>query len=139
MVQRPLSPPAETAPVPDSKIVPLDSPTRTTPIHPLLPEIRVPGEPLPPYRYHPVTCLPIDSDSEEIQSQLRELRQEVSSREAALKMQEELARQVRQKMDEAEKKREMVQKAMDKKTKERNTELKVLSKYQEVKASDIPS
>ncbi|KAJ9395624.1 hypothetical protein DTO282F9_7479 [Paecilomyces variotii] len=134
--QAPLSPPADTS-LPQPQPVPLDSPTRTTPIHSALPEIRVPGEPLPPHRYHPVTCTPIDAV--EVRSQLQQLRKEYPSSTAALKAQEEAAKDVKQRLEDAEKKRDEVQKALDKKIKERDTELKVLSKYQEVKASKIPT
>ncbi|KAE8156970.1 hypothetical protein BDV40DRAFT_293063 [Aspergillus tamarii] len=139
MNQEPLSPPSEPTPSPTTNLVPLGSPQRTTPIHPLLAEVRVPGEPLPPHRYHPVTCTQINAEAEDIRAQLDQLRQEYTSPEAALKAQEQAAREVKQKMEDAERKREDVQKAMDKKIKERNTEMKVLSKYQEVKASDIPA
>ncbi|KAE8383630.1 hypothetical protein BDV26DRAFT_93695 [Aspergillus bertholletiae] len=139
MNQEPLSPPSEPTPFPTVNPVPLGSPQRTTPIHPLLPEVRVPGEPFPPHKYHPVTCTQINVDSEDIRAQLEQLRQEYTSPDAALKAQEQAAREVKQKMEDAERKREDVQKAMDKKIKERNTEMKVLSKYQEVKASDIPA
>lgn len=131
MDRSPLSPPSESTPSPSTKPVPLDSTIRTTPIHSLLPDVRVPSEPLPLYKYHAVTCAPIDP--EEHRAQLEELRREYPTPEAALKAQEEAAREVKQRMEEAERKREDVQKAMDKKIKERNTELKVLSKYQEVK------
>ena len=71
---------ASTDQLPATNIIPLDSPIRTTPIHPLLPEIRVPGRPAdtetqsnePPkdqpnnetekllqsYNYNPLTCAP---------------------------------------------------------------------------------
>ncbi|KAE8146419.1 hypothetical protein BDV25DRAFT_143708 [Aspergillus avenaceus] len=137
MDQAPLSPPSEPTISPTVIPVPLDSPLRTTPIHPLLPEIRVPGEPLPSHKYDPVNCTPIEY--EKARTQLEQLRQEYPSPEEALKAQEQVAREVKQKMGDAERKREDVQKAMDKKIKERNTEMKVLSKYQEVKVSDIPA
>ncbi|PYH76434.1 hypothetical protein BO82DRAFT_296250 [Aspergillus uvarum CBS 121591] len=136
--QLPPSPPSEPTPSLTAKLVPLDSPVRTTPIHELLSSIRVPGPPLQPHQYNPVTCEPIHMD-DEMRAQLEQLRQEFPSPEAALKEQEQVAREIKQKMEEAEKKREEVQKAMDKKIKERYTEMKVLSKYQKVKASDIPS
>jgi hypothetical protein len=126
------SPPSETV-----SAVPLNSSIRTTPIHPDLSEIRVPGEPLPSYRYNPVTCQPLDDA--EIHLQLERLRREHPSQAAALRAQEQAAKEAKQRIENAERKREQVQKAMDKKIKERNTEMKVLSKYQEVKASDIPS
>lgn len=134
--QAPLSPPAEPN-SPQPQPVSLDSPTRTTPIHSLLPDIRVPGEPLPPHRYHPVTCIPIDAV--EVRAQLQQLRKEYPSATAALKAQEEAAKEVKQRLEDAERKRDEVQKALDKKIKERDTELKVLSKYQEVKASELSS
>lgn len=126
------SPPSESA-----APVSLDSSVRSTPIHPDLTEIQVPGDSLPSYRYHPITCLPIDD--EDVRTQLELLRREFPSKETALRAQEQAAKEAKRKIEESEKKREQVQKAIDKKIKERDTELKVLSKYQEVKASDIPS
>ncbi|KAJ5183481.1 hypothetical protein N7492_001097 [Penicillium capsulatum] len=126
------SPPSESG-----SAVPLDSAIRTTPIHPDLPEIQVPGEPLPTYRYHPVTCQPIEEEG--VRDELEKLRQEFPSREVALRAQEQAAKEVKTKIENAEKKREQVQKAMDKKIKERDTELKVVSKYHQAKASDIPA
>jgi septal ring factor EnvC (AmiA/AmiB activator) len=112
--------------------IPLTSPIRTTPIHPLLPDIRVPKEPLPPHQYNPITCAPIDIAS--VRHQLHQLRKEYPSTAAVLKAQEEAAKEVRERMEDAERKRNEVQRALDKKIQERDTELKVLSKYQ-VKAS----
>jgi hypothetical protein len=126
------SPPSETV-----SAVPLDSPIRTTPIHPDLPEIQLPGEPLPIYQYHPVTCQPLEE--QEIRTEIEQLRQEFPTKETALRAQELAAKEAKRKIEEAEKKKEQVQKAIDKKVKERDTEMKVLSKYQEVKASEIPS
>ncbi|EAL88277.1 uncharacterized protein AFUA_1G05660 [Aspergillus fumigatus Af293] len=135
MDQPPLSPPAEpesisTANLPSNAPVPLDSPLRTNPIHPSLPDIRVPGSPLRPYQYDPVTCTPIDLESDSFRTQLDHLRTEYATPSAALKAQEQVAKEAKRKIEEAEKKREEVQKAMDKKVKERDTEMKVLSKYQ---------
>lgn len=126
------SPPSESA-----SAVPLDASIRTTPIHPDLTEIQVPGEPLPVYRYHPVTCQPIDQ--QDVQAELEKLRQEFPTKETALKAQEQAAKEVKRTLEEADKRKGDIQRAMDKKTKERDTEMKVLSKYQEVKASDIPA
>lgn len=126
------SPPAEAA-----STVPLDSPIRTTAIHPDLPEIQLPGGPLPIYQYNPVTCEPIDEEN--VRAEIEQLRQEFPTKETALRAQELAAKEARRKIEEAEKKQEQVQKAIDKKIKERDTEMKVLSKYQEVKASEIPS
>ncbi|KAF7592555.1 hypothetical protein BBP40_012715 [Aspergillus hancockii] len=135
----PLSPLSEPTIPATANPVSLDSPLRTTPIHPLLPEVRVPREPLPSQRYDPVTCTAIDFESEGIRAQIEQLSQEFPSPEAALKAQEQAAKEVKQKLEDAERKREDVQKALDKKIKERNTEMKVLSKYQEVKVSAIPA
>ena len=125
------SPPAEAA-----SVVPLDSAIRTTPIHPDLPEIQVPGEPLPSYHYHPITCQPMEE--EDIRAELEKLRQDFPTRETALREQEQAAKEAKRKIEEAEKKREHIQKEMDKKTKERETELKVVSKLH-TKTSDVPS
>jgi seryl-tRNA synthetase len=73
------------------------------------------------------------------QSELAKLGREYSSREAASRAQDETAKELRAKIESAQQKREEVQKAIDKKVKERNTEMKVVSKFQEVKTSDIPS
>lgn len=134
-VDKTLSPSSK--PSPSAQPVSLNSSIRTTPIHPLLPDVRIPGEPLPAYKYHPVTCTPIDSD--EVRSQLEQLRKEYPTEAAALKAQEQTAKELKKKIEDAEEKREKLQREMDKKQKERDTELKVLSKYQQVKASDIPS
>ncbi|KAL4752298.1 hypothetical protein BDW72DRAFT_70536 [Aspergillus terricola var. indicus] len=133
MDQLPLSPPAESASSADAGRVPLDSPIRTTPIHRLLPDIRVPSSPLQPHRYSPITCAPIDAEDKGVRSELDQLRKDFPTPDAALQAQEEAARELRQRLDDAEKKREEVQRAMDKKIKERNTELKVLEKFQDGK------
>ncbi|KAL4881292.1 hypothetical protein BJY04DRAFT_189542 [Aspergillus karnatakaensis] len=137
MDQLPLSPPSEPASSKESTPAPLDAPLRTTPIHDLLPGIRVPSDPLPTYRYNPITCTSIEP--EDVRSELEQLRKEFPTPDAARKAQELTAQELKQKLEDAEKKREEVQRAMDKKIKERNTELKVLSKYQDGKATAIPS
>ncbi|EEH20668.2 hypothetical protein PABG_02899 [Paracoccidioides brasiliensis Pb03] len=131
MSQLPPSPPSEPlSPGGQSRHatepVPLDSEIRTTPIHHLLEDIRVPSEPLPPYRYHPITCTPLDAV--EIHTQLQSLRKEYSTPVAAIKGQEELAKEVKRRMAEAEQKREDIQKLMKRKTEERGTERRVFEK-----------
>ncbi|PGH17351.1 hypothetical protein AJ79_01235 [Helicocarpus griseus UAMH5409] len=111
---------------PTAEPVPLDSAVRTTPIHPLLEEIRVPSEPLPSHHYHPVTCTPLDTA--EIRSQLQSLRKEYSTSVAAVKGQEEMAKEVKRRMAEAEEKRDNLQKLMKRKTEERDTERRVFEK-----------
>jgi hypothetical protein len=113
----------------------LNSPSRTAPIHPHLPEIRIPEGSLPSTHYDPVTCEPFNS--EEIRPHLQQLRKEYPSTTAILKAQDDAVREVRQKMEEAERKRGDVQKALDKKMKEWDIEYKLLSKYQD-KSSDAP-
>ncbi|OXV05459.1 hypothetical protein Egran_06773 [Elaphomyces granulatus] len=135
MSQFPLSPPMEPSSPSSVRPVSLEDPIRTTPIHPLLLEIRVPGEPLPPHRYHPVTCAPIDID--DFRDKLQQLRKEYPSAAAILKAQEEAAREVKRRINEAERKKNEVQKALDKKIMDRDTELRVLSKYQKGRASEI--
>ncbi|CAI7592415.1 unnamed protein product [Penicillium bialowiezense] len=125
MVKPESTPPISTA-EPASPSIPLDSSLRVTPIHPDLAEIKVPGGPLPSYNYHPVTCEPIKP--QDYPDELRQLGQEYTSREAQLRAQEQTAK---------ERKREDVQRAMDKKVKERDTEMKVVSKFQEAQPADI--
>ncbi|EEA27583.1 hypothetical protein TMatcc_004111 [Talaromyces marneffei ATCC 18224] len=113
--------------------VPLNSSIRTTPIHPQLPEIRVPqNATIPSTHYHPVTCEPINI--EEIQSHLQQLRKEHPSVTAMLKAQEDAVNEIRQKLEEKDRKRNEVQKALDKKAKEWDVEYKILSKYQASKS-----
>jgi malate synthase len=78
-------------------------------------------------------------ETRDYQSELIKLEREYQSREAASRAQDEIAKEVRAKIQSLQQKREEVQKAIDKKIKERNTEMKVVSKFYEVKASDIPS
>lgn len=156
---------------PPANIIPLDSPLRITPIHPLLPDIRVPGrpaetetqsneprkdqpdneteKPLQSHNYNPLTCTPFSfpnipqnqpsTGTTQHEKDLADLREEYPIPEAALRAQEATAREAKRRIEETIKKREEVQRAMDKKVKERDTEMKVLEKYQEVnvKASDI--
>ncbi|KAJ5130908.1 uncharacterized protein N7515_006947 [Penicillium bovifimosum] len=136
MVKSEPTTPAVSSPAPASA-VPLDAPTRTTPIHPELANIKVPDGPLPSYCYHPVTCQPIEP--KDYQTELKQLEDEYKSREAALRAQEQIAKEVKDKIASAQRKREEVQRSIDKKVKERDTEMKVVSKFQETKASDIPS
>ncbi|KAG5296925.1 hypothetical protein I7I48_05898 [Histoplasma ohiense] len=131
MSRLPPSPPPEPA-LPEgqsshsSEPVPLDAEIRTTPIHHLLPEIRVPSDPLPAHRYHPITCTPLDAV--EYRAQLQSLRKEYSTSVAAVKGQEEMAREIRRRMKEAEEKRENLHKLMKRKTEERETERRVFQK-----------
>ncbi|CAG8101150.1 unnamed protein product [Penicillium olsonii] len=118
-----------------SASVPLDSPLRAVPIHPDLPEIKLPEGPLPPHSYHPVTCEPIKAQDHS--DELRRLEQEYTTKEAALLAQERTAQEVKEIIQTAQRKREEIQKAMDKKVKERDTEMKVVSKFQEAQATDM--
>lgn len=72
-------------------------------------------------------------------SQIQQLRKIYPSKAAALRAQEDIAKEVKQRMEEADRKRNEVQKLLEKKTKEWDMEYKVLSKYQELKASELPS
>lgn len=145
----------------DKIIIPLNHPLRTTPIHPLLPEIRVPAgqsqhqyqeqdqdqtqTKLQSHHYNPITCTPIpldnnnndDDTTKEYQSQLATLRTDHPTPDTALRAQEAATKEAKRRFEELVRKREEVQKAIDKKVKERDTEMKVLSKFQEVRASDI--
>lgn len=113
--------------------VPLDSSIRTTPIHPQLPEIRVPQNgAIPSTHYHPVTCEPLNIEG--IQAQLQHLRKEYPSITAMLKAQEDAVKEIRQKLEEKDRKRDEIQKALDKKAKEWDVEYKILSKYQASKS-----
>lgn len=134
MVKPESMPPTSTA-EPASPSIALDSPLRVTAIHPDLAEIKVPGGPLPSCNYHPVTCEPINP--QDYPDELRQLGQEYTSREALLRAQEQTAKEVREIFETAQRKREDVQRAMDKKVKERDTEMKVVSKFQEAQPADI--
>lgn len=136
---------------PRDGVVPLDSAIRTTAIHPLLPDIRVPGQtPQDPagekqndgdgndnnasrktFHYHPVTCQPLDVSNlnEEQQQELENLRNTYTP-SAAQKAQDQTAHDAKARIESINRRRDEVQRAIDKKVKERNTEMKVLEKYQ---------
>ncbi|PGH04852.1 hypothetical protein AJ80_08461 [Polytolypa hystricis UAMH7299] len=136
MSQRLPSPPAEPgSPGHSADPIPLDSSTRTTPIHHLLPDIRVPSDPLPPHRYHPVTCVPLDAV--EMRVELQQLRKEYSNSVAAIKAQEDAAKEVKRRIQEAEEKRDHIQKVMKRKTEERDMERKVFSKIKKEKEGKV--
>lgn len=108
--------------------VPLNSSIRTTPIHSQLPEIRVPqNSTIPSTHYHPVTCEPLNI--QEIQPQLQHLRKEHPSITAMRKAREDAVKEIRQKLEEKDKKRDEVQKKLDTKAKEWDMEYRVISKY----------
>ena len=135
--------------------VSLDSATRTTAIHPLLPDIRVPGQTpqdpspeenkndgddnddghndtvLKTHHYHPLSCEPIDTSNlpEEQEQELESLRSTYTP-SAAQKAQDQAAHDARARIEWINRRRDEVQRAIDKKVKERNTEMKVLEKYQ---------
>ncbi|QKX56635.1 uncharacterized protein TRUGW13939_03740 [Talaromyces rugulosus] len=118
--------------------VPLESSVRTTPIHPELPAIRVPGnDERPSCHYDPVTCEPMNI--EDLRTKLQQLRKEHPSRTAILKAQEDAAKEIKQRMEEADRKKNEIQKVLDKKMKEWDMEYKVLSKYQATKVTNLPS
>ncbi|EED20058.1 conserved hypothetical protein [Talaromyces stipitatus ATCC 10500] len=113
--------------------VPLTSSIRTTPIHPQLPDIRIPDDAkIPSTHYHPVTCEPLNIA--EIQPQLQHLRKEYPSMTAMLKAREDAVKEIKQKLEEKDRKRDEIQKALDKKVKEWDVEYKILSKYQASKS-----
>ncbi|KAK2869681.1 hypothetical protein FQN49_003127 [Arthroderma sp. PD_2] len=129
----PLSPPPEpkSANSNTNEPVSLDSPLRTTPIHAQLPDIRVPSDPLPSHRYHPVTCAPLDIV--ELQVELQQLRKEYTTSVAARKAQDEAAKEVKKRIEEAREKTEQIQKIMQRKTEEREMERKVFLKIKKEK------
>lgn len=132
--------------------IPLDSAIRTTAIHPLLPDIRVPGQTpqhspgenhndddddghndtvLKTYHYHPLTCHPLGTANlhEEEEQELESLRNTYTP-SAAQKAQDQAAHDAKARIESINRRRDEVQRAIDKKVKERNTEMKVLEKYQ---------
>ena len=136
MSQLPPSPPSESGSPPPERQpianpVPLDDPSRTTPIHDLLPSIRVPSGHHPAYQYHPATCAPLNAV--EISGDLLQLRKECSTSVAATKARDETAKEVRRRMEEAEAKADRIQKLMKRKTEERDTERKVFAKMKKDK------
>ena len=114
-----------------NQTVSLDSPLRTTPIHKLLPDVRVPSDPLPSHRYHPVTCAPLDVV--EFQAELQQLRKQYTTSIAARKAQEEAAKEVKKRIEESKEKTEQIQKTMQRKTEEREMERKVFLKIKKEK------
>jgi predicted nucleic acid-binding Zn-ribbon protein len=76
---------------------------------------------------------------EELRAKLQQLRKEHPSTTAILKAQEDAAKEIKQRMEEADRKRNEIHKVLDKKMKEWEMEYKVLSKYQATKVSNLPS
>lgn len=73
-----------------------------------------------------MTCNPLDVV--ELRTDLQQLRKEYSTSVAALKAQEEAAREVKKRIEEAEEKTDRIQKLMKRKTEERDTERRVFLK-----------
>jgi hypothetical protein len=110
-----------------TKVVPLDSPTRQVAIHPDLPEIKVPSADLKPHQYHPVTCERLSP--EDLQHhKLPQLQKQYTSPEAALKVQAEAIKEVKDRMAEAEKKTQEINRQMEDMEKTREIERKIYMK-----------
>lgn len=122
--EAPASPSKSPKPVLD-KVVPLDSPIRRVAIHPDLPEIKVPDGNLP-YHYHPVSCEPFSS--EDLQDKLPQLRKQYPTPAAALKAQKEAIEEVKDMLDETEKKRREINQLMEEMEKTRGIERKIFLK-----------
>ena len=82
-----------------------------------------------------MTCAPLGAV--DIRSELQQLRKEYSTSLAALKAQEETAKQVKQRLKDAEEKRDHIQRLMKTKTEVRETERKVFSKIKQGKEKRI--
>ena len=120
-------------------VVPLDSTTRQTPIHPDLPFIKVPAassssDNLKPYQYHPVTCEPLtteDLKDHKTNMSLQQLAKQYPTPEAVEKAQAEAIQEVKMRSEESDKKRKDVEREMEEQEKMREVERKVERKVYE--------
>ena len=108
-------------------VIPLDSVSRQTPIHPALPEIKLPNGDYKPYQYHPVTCELLASE-DLVHHKLQQLQKQYPTSEAALQAQQEAIKEVKQRLRESEQKTREIDRDMEVKEKMREVERKVYQK-----------
>jgi predicted ribosome quality control (RQC) complex YloA/Tae2 family protein len=107
--------------------LPLESALRQREIHPDLPQVKVPAGDLKTCQYHPATGDPFTADDLR-HPLLREMLDKYSTPEAALKAQQDAAREVRQRIEESEQKIREIDKDMEEKEKMREIERKIFEK-----------
>lgn len=108
-------------------IIPLDSKSRVRPIHPDIPDIKVPDGDLPSCRYHPVTCEPFTDDDLQ-HHKIQALQHQYSTPEAALNAQQEAVMELKQRLEESERKIREIDREMKMKEEMRQVERKVYQK-----------
>lgn len=111
---------------PSNHEVPLNDPLRTTPIHPNLPDIKLPSSPHKIYQYHPVSCEPLTSHDLHAQK-LQQLRKQYPTAEEARKAQEEAATDVKKRMEETEQKRREIDAELEKLERTHKLEMRVIN------------
>ena len=110
-----------------AQVIPFDSPSRQTPIHPELPSIRVPSGELKPYRYHPVTCEPLTNEDLN-HHKLQQLQKQYPTAEAASQAQQEAVKELKQRLADSEQRSREIDREMEDKEKMREIERKVYQK-----------
>lgn len=129
-------------PMPDYRIIsatdhpeitiPLDSDQRTTPIHPLLPMFKMPSPSTKEQRpLHPNTLEPLTDEI--ISTELAELRAKYKTPEAAAHARDELAAQMKTIADEVMRRRDEIDREIEKATKQRDMERRVYNKMMDAK------
>ena len=112
--------------------LPLESALRQRPIHPDLPQVRVPTGNLKTCQYHPITGEPFTADDLQ-HPLLREMLDKYSTAEAALKAQQDAVRDVIRRMEESEQRSREIDKDMEQKEKTREIERKIFQKQGKVR------
>jgi hypothetical protein len=113
--------------VSSAKVVALDSAVRQVPIHPDLPDVRVPSGNLKPHQYHPVSCEPLSP--EDLQHhKLLQLQKQYISPDAVTRAQAEAIQEVKDRMAEAAKKTREINQQMEEMEKTREIERKIYMK-----------
>ena len=113
--------------------IPLDSASRTRPIHALLPEIRVPGSDMPITAYHPVTCEPLTSEDLSYHK-FQALQKQYSTPESARVARDEAIAEMRRRMEDREKRLRDIEKEIAQMEKTREIERKVFERQQQAQS-----
>lgn len=128
--------------------IPLNSPSRTRPIHPLLPDIKVPASISPPlssglksdtadqipaFHYHPITCEPFTAE-DLAYHKFQALQQQYSTPEAAEQALQESIKEVKERIEENQKKRREIEKEIEMKEKTRELERKLYMNMKQSKS-----
>ena len=110
--------------------IPLNSPSRTRPIHNLLPEVKVPNSELPATAYHPVTCEPLTPE-DLTYHKFQALQKQYNTPESARVARDEAVAELRRKLEDRDRKEREIEKEITQIEKTREIERKVFERQQQ--------